>query len=233
MSGGGVFVCGFGDLAAGIGGLAWNLAGRGALLLRDGEVQEGAFALEQAGEAVTLAIEVAGGSVEATLSPKTVLDLDIGGEGVSGLSVTVSNAEVHSKGDSRSERCPGQICRWNGGPCDVSTVRLAAIDVDGALLTAIALGGPGPVPHGEERASAWLVRDQESVSFDETLISTQYDGAGHPTRFGLELWPGDAPPTRTAGSLIGGVESGGLWAGLFRCHSDGTGGLGSYALWRR
>jgi hypothetical protein len=54
----------------------------------------------------------------------------------------------------------------------------------------------------------------------------------------LELWPEDADQTsragacRVTGSLIGGTEAGGTWAGLFRCHADGTEGLGSYLLWR-
>jgi hypothetical protein len=76
------------------------------------------------------------------------------------------------------------------------------------------------------------------VAYDEALISTQYDGAGDPTRFGLELWPPDADQTtraaatRVSSSLLGGARSGGAWGGLFRCHTDGVEGFGAYLLWR-
>ena len=42
MSGGGpaAIVCGFSDLAAGLGGLAWELGGRGGLVLNGNEVQK-------------------------------------------------------------------------------------------------------------------------------------------------------------------------------------------------
>jgi hypothetical protein len=35
-----------------------------------------------------------------------------------------------------------------------------------------------------------------------------------------------------AASSLGGVSLGNAWAGLFRCHTDGSEGLGSYLLWR-
>ena len=41
-----------------------------------------------------------------------------------------------------------------------------------------------------------------------------------------------AAATRVTASLLGGVRAGGIWAGLFRCHTDGSEGLGSYLLWR-
>jgi hypothetical protein len=100
------------------------------------------------------------------------------------------------------------------------------------------LGESGSSNHGDERTSAWLLTGEDAVPFEEALISTQYDGAGNPTRFGLELWPEDADQssraaaTRVSASSLGSVESGGSRAGLFRCHTDGTEGLGSYLLWR-
>ena len=93
--------------------------------------------------------------------------------------------------------------------------------------------------HGEEEAAAWLLERRGTVTFGEALLSTQYDGAGDPTRAGLELWPEDedqsAGPraTRRAGhrarrsrprTTCGGAAS------LPR--PTGAEGLGSYLLWR-
>ena len=105
---------------------------------------------------------------------------------------------------------------------------------EGTLVVAVAKGEQGLEGHGDEQVSAWLVdADGPERRFEEALISTQYDGEGRPTRAGLELWLGeDSPPTRIACSLLGGTDAVGLWAGLFRCHTDGTEGLGSYLLRR-
>jgi hypothetical protein len=83
-----------------------------------------------------------------------------------------------------------------------------------------------------------MLRGEEPTPFEETLISTQYDGDDVPTRIGLELWPEEAErasraaATRVAASSLGGVRVGNVWAGLFRCQTDGVLGLGSYLLWR-
>jgi hypothetical protein len=94
------------------------------------------------------------------------------------------------------------------------------------------------VDHGDERSGAWQIRGEEETRFEDAFISTQYDGEGDPTRFGLELWPEEAErasraaATRVAASSLGGVSVGSAWAGLFRSHTDGSEGLGSYLLWR-
>jgi hypothetical protein len=109
---------------------------------------------------------------------------------------------------------------------------------DGATIVCTAAGAPGIQGHGEERSSGTLFADGEEIDYAEALISTQYDGSGAPTRFGLELWPPDADQatraaaTRVSASLLGGTGSGPVWAGFFRCHVDGAEGLGTYLLWR-
>jgi hypothetical protein len=50
----GFFVCGFGDPASGIGGLAWDFGEPGALLLTEEKAQSATFALEEGGDAATL-----------------------------------------------------------------------------------------------------------------------------------------------------------------------------------
>lgn len=230
------FVCGFGDAAAGIGGLAWDLGEPGALLLMDGRARAATFALEEGGDAATLEISAGDSTIEATLSPRTA-EIAVGDRG--GLTVVVCAADVAGAG-SEASGIRGQISRWSGDPLEgAGTLRHLAIGAgEETLLVAEARGEP-QADHGDERSGASLIRGEDESRFEETLISTQYDGDGEPTRFGLELWPEEAErasraaATRVAASSLGGARIGGTWAGLFRCHTDGTEGLGSYLLWRR
>ena len=127
-----------------------------------------------------------------------------------------------------------------GDPIEGATVfRHIAIQApEGATIACTAIGSKGSSGHGQERTEGVLEADSERVPYDEALISTQYDGAGDPMRIGLELWPPEADQTtraaatRVSGSLVAGVRSGDVWAGFFRCHTDGAEGMGTYLLWR-
>ena len=76
------FVCGFGDPAAGVGGLAWDLGEPGALLLTEGEVSAATFALEEGGDAATLEITAGEMTVKATVTPRTA-EIPLGDAAVS------------------------------------------------------------------------------------------------------------------------------------------------------
>lgn len=232
-------VCGFGDVTAGIGGLAWDLGEPGALLLSKGEVRPASFAIEEGGDATTIEITAGEDAVEATLSPRSMLIRDADAENPVGFRAISSLAEVREPGGTGTVECSGQITHWLGRfLADTGSFRHLAIQSgEAGILIATAEGPPG-ADHGAERISGSLIDNETGVSYEETLISTQYDGGGEPTRIGLELWPPDADQstragaTRVTGSLLGAARSGGTWAGLFRCHTDGTEGLGSYVLWR-
>jgi hypothetical protein len=238
------FVCGFGDVQAGLGGLAWDLGEPGALLLKDGEVRQASFALEQdldtTTDTTTIEVTADDDIVEATLAPqRTLIDHPDADNSVEFKS-TAALAEVRLKGGTQTVRSAGQISEWVGDPLHGAAVvrHLAIGGGPDSLLVATATGSPGAEGHDNERALGWLLTPDSGAAYDETLISTQYDGDGLPTRIGLELWPEDADQTsraaatRVSGSLLGGHAFGPLWAGLFRCHTDGTEGLGSYLLWR-
>jgi hypothetical protein len=62
-------VGGFSDLAAGLGGLAWQLGGSGGLLRRNDEVQEAHVGFSREGEGMRLEMRAEGAEVEATLAP--------------------------------------------------------------------------------------------------------------------------------------------------------------------
>jgi hypothetical protein len=230
------FVCGFGDPSAGVGGLAWDLGEPGALLLADGEVARATFALEEGGDAATLELAAGETTVEATLSPRTA-ELPLGAEG--GPTVVVCVAEVSRGHGSQTFRCPGQISRWSADPIEgAGTFRHLAIDAgDESLIVVESRGKPGE-EHGDERTAAWLIRGEDESRFEDAFVSTQYDGDGQPTRFGLELWPEEAErasraaATRVAASSEGGVGDERVWAAIFRCQTDGVLGFGGYVLWR-
>jgi hypothetical protein len=230
------FICGFGDPAAGLGGLAWDLGEPGALLLNDGRLDAASFALEEGGDAATLEIATGDATIEATLSPRTA-ELPLGDAG--DLRVVVGVADAGPKDGSQSFQCPGQISRWSSDPLEnAGTFRHVAIDAgDESFVVVEAFGEPG-ADHGAERTDAWLIRGEDESRFEDAFVSTQYGGEAEPTRFGLELWPEEAErasraaATRVAAAPLGGIRVGRAWAGLFRCQTDGILGLGSYLLWR-
>lgn len=231
-------VCGFGDVSEGLAGLAWDLGEPGALLLAGGDARPATFAIEEGGDAATLEIAAGDSTLECTLSP---LSAPMGLSAAGGsLTVHLCKAEARLAGADRTLVCQGQIGHWSGDPRDgAGTLRQIIVEAgEDALLVAAARGEAGSTAHGDEATSAWRLEGESEIPFDEALISTQYDGEARPTRFGLELWPQEAEQsnraaaTRVSGSLLGGVEAGGVWAGFFRCHADGAEGLGSYLLWR-
>jgi hypothetical protein len=241
MTEGGV-VCGFADVAAGIGGLAWDIGEPGAVLLSEGRAQPASFAMEAGGDAASLEISAGDLTLEADLAPHTaeVPLADPQGDDHGGRSLSACAAEVRSSERSHTLRCPGYIARWSSDPArDGAVFRHLAVERgDESFLIAIALGRSGGAGHGEEQVDAWLLEGENAIPFEEALISTQYDGAGLPTRVGLELWPQDADQSsraaavRVSGSSLGVVESGHSAAGLFGCHVDGSEGFGSYLIWR-
>jgi hypothetical protein len=236
----GALVCGFSDLAAGIGGLAWGLAGGGGLLLNQGEVTPAEAEISEADDGVQVEMSAGEVKVEASVVPRTGLialrDAEGGQPPTGSVEGAVCRATVRSAGWGRTLECPGHLSRWEGDPLEGagSFRHLTSEAAGGGVLIVSARGEPGLEGHGDERTSAWLLDSEGGFSaFGEALISTQYDGDGRPTRAGLELWPGeDTPPMRVAATSLGGTRGDGAWAGLLRCHAGDAEGLGSYLLWR-
>jgi hypothetical protein len=156
--------------------------------------------------------------------------------------VALSEGEVAVTPEPSGESAAGwgYETSWETDPLEGAAVfrHLAVEAPDGATIIVSSRGPAGIEGHGLERTEGVVQGNGGPSSFEEALLSTQYDGDGRPTRIGLELWPEDADQTsragatRVAGSLLGGVDVDGLWAGFFRCHTDGAEGLGTYLLWR-
>ena len=233
--------CSFGDLAAGLGGMAWDLGEPGALLFDDGEARAATFAVEESGDAAMIELSAGDAKLEATLAARDSALALAPGDGETGgdLTVTACTAEMRIEAGNRTVPGTGQISRWTHDPVSgAGAFRCLTVETGDSLVVATARGEPGAQGHGEERTLGWMLHGEEVTPFDQALISTQYDDQGNPTRIGLELWPVDADQTsraaatRVAASVLGGVRSDGSWAGLFRCPTDGAEGMGSYLLWR-
>jgi hypothetical protein len=233
-------VCGFSDLAAGLGGLAWDLGAPGGLVMSEDGVQEARPEFSEAEESLELRLSSDAGETTVLLAPRPgrlALEGPDGAEPpAGGLEAAICAAEVRPAGQRRTLRCFGHLSSWPHDPsAGTGTFRHLAIErSDGSLLLAIARGEDAE-GHGAERSAAWLLdREGGFMSFGEALLSTQYDGDGAHTRAGLELWPEEeAPPMRAAGVRLGGTDGdGGLSAALLRCSSEGSEGLGSYVIRR-
>jgi hypothetical protein len=235
-------VCGFFDLAAGLGGLAWNLGARGGLLMSDGEVSDAEAEISEEEGAVLLRLATDKAKLEVTIAPRagalSLVTADGSAPPGGPLEAATCIATLRSEDWGRTLQCPGHLSMWAKDPRDgAGTVRHVAIEgAEGSLLVLTARGAPGAVGHGDEQTGGWLLDGEGGFSaFSEALLSTQYDAQGRQTRVGLELWPDgdDAPPMRAAAIRIGGTGSdGGVAAALLRCSTEGSDGLGSYLIWR-
>ncbi|HET8566001.1 MAG TPA: hypothetical protein VFL77_05960 [Solirubrobacterales bacterium] len=110
---------------------------------------------------------------------------------------------------------------------------------DGGLLALIATLPKHGAAHGDEQVSAVLCDpDGAPLTFEESLLSTEYDEGGVQRRATLELWPDveEMRPVRGAGTLISStrVRHHELDAEIafFRWSVEGREGLGTYEVAR-
>jgi hypothetical protein len=242
----GALVCGFYDLAAGLGGLGWDLSGHGGLLMSDGAVTDAEADITDHEGGLELVLDAENAKLDVTLSPLagTVQLRSPNGSPPPGgpLEAATCTATVRSADRGRTLQCRGHLTRWSGDPLEgAGTLRHLAVEGgEGSLLLVTAQGAAGAAGHGDEQTAGWLLDGEGgSSTFAESLVSTQYDANGQPTRAGLELWPlGEeetmirSAATRAAATRLGGVDREGVSAALFRCTTEGSQGLGTYLIWR-
>ena len=222
------FVCGFGDPAAGVGALAWDLGEPGALLLSEAEGSRAAtFALEEGGDAATLEITAERHGRRGDREPARRPSSRSATQAASRSSS--ASAEVDRKDGSQSFQCSGQISRWSADPLEgAGTFRHLAIDAgDQSLLVVESRGEPG-AEHGEERTRAWLIQGEDDEPLRGRLhldpvrrrgqpdaASASSSGPRRPSARAAPRPPGSRPHPRA------GIGREGVWAGLFRCQTDG------------
>jgi hypothetical protein len=110
---------------------------------------------------------------------------------------------------------------------------------DGALLALTSTLPPSGCGHGDEDTSAVFCDPEGTpLTFEEPLLSTEYDEQGVQRRATLELWPSieEMRPLRGAGTLISSVrvrhrELDSRIA-FFRWSVEGREGLGTYEIAR-
>src|SRR3954454_21612157 len=176
------FVCGFGDVKAGLCPQAWDLGEPGALILTKGAGRQATYAVEPDLETTTVQITADTDTVEATLAPERTLIEHPAADNPVEFKATAALAEVRSKGGDQTFECAGQISEWVGEPLEgAATLRHLAIGgPPGSQLIATARGLSGADGHGSERTVGWLLSGDSGVPYEETLISTQYDRNDEP-----------------------------------------------------
>ncbi|HEU4706931.1 MAG TPA: hypothetical protein VFS64_07080 [Solirubrobacterales bacterium] len=110
---------------------------------------------------------------------------------------------------------------------------------DGALLALTSTLPPDGRGHGDEEVSAVFCDPEGApLTFEEPLLSTEYDADGVQRRATLELWPSvdDMRPLRGAGTLISSVrvrrQGHDAQIAFFRWSVEGREGLGTYEIVR-
>lgn len=110
---------------------------------------------------------------------------------------------------------------------------------DGGLLALTSTLPEGGREHGDEEVTAVLCDpDGAPLTFEETLLSTEYGEDGVQRRVTLELWPDieEMRPLRGAGTLISSVsvrrQSLDSEIAFFRWSVEGREGLGTYEVAR-
>jgi hypothetical protein len=110
---------------------------------------------------------------------------------------------------------------------------------DGGLLALTSAMPAGGRAHGDEEVTAVLCDpDGAPLTFEETLLSTEYGEDGVQRRATLELWPDteEMRPLRGAGTLINSVsvrrQGTDSQIAFFRWSVEGREGLGTYEIAR-
>lgn len=125
----------------------------------------------------------------------------------------------------------------HGGP--VVRRSIGIVFSDGGLLALTSTMPAGGREHGDEEVAAVLCDpDGAPLTFEETLLSTEYGEDGVQRRATLELWPDtdEMRPLRGAGTLISAVsvsrEGSDSQIAFFRWSVEGREGLGTYEVSR-
>ena len=125
----------------------------------------------------------------------------------------------------------------HGGP--IVRRSIGIVFSDGGLLALTSILPAGGHEHGDEEVTAVLCDpDGAPLTFEETLLSTEYGEDGVQRRATLELWTDaeDGHPLRGAGTLINAVsvsrEGSDSQITFFRWSVEGREGLGHYEVAR-
>ena len=228
------FVLGFSDEAAQIAGLAWSLAGSsGAVTVKSNQVNLAPDASDDGGR---VAATAEGHSIEGDLSAGGSSPLS--GDPAPAGSPSLVMGEVEVRFDSEATRCSAHLTRWESDPAaGADLIRHLVVPTDGGMIVLVGTRPEGAADHASEVTWSWLAdSDEGAAMFAESLLSTQYDSSGMPSRVGLELWPADpdAHALRAAGSDARGAgsqeDSPQVSSVVLHTSADGFRGMGTYLV---
>jgi hypothetical protein len=211
----------------------WDSIELGDLRVSDDGERAAVSLSGEAGELELEATRVAGVTLEAG-SPFA----DATGQIHEAFAVQVTGELRTPAGDARRIDQLGRLVRTSGAPdwARIELIRsLTGVLDDGSLLVMASARPRGAAGHAEEAASAVLLDSEGALtSFEEPLLSTEYDASGAHRRAGLELWAAeeDTAPLRGAGTLVGPSASdfGQLKTAFLRFTLDGAPGTARYDI---
>ena len=211
----------------------WDSIELGELRVSDDGERAAVSSSGEAGELELEATRVAGVTLEAG-SPFA----DATGQTHEAFAARVTGELRTPAGDAHRIDLLGRVVRTSGAPdwARIELIRsLTAVLDDGSLLVMASARPRGAAGHAGEAASAVLLDSEGSLtSFEEPLLSTEYDARGGHRRAGLELWGAkeDTAPLRGAGTLVGGsaADIGELKTAFLRFTLDGAPGTARYDI---
>jgi len=189
------------------------------------------------GEGESLRIENGEGSAEiAWASIGEGLRLTMPGGEEAAANPIEADVEISAGGgDAERHELAGIV--WSLPAREGGSLRTAWAAIEGGDLLIFMAARPPGAAHGEEIAACARFRpDGDVVTYEEPLLSTEYDGAGSHRRATLELWQelDTGAAERGGGRRIRGggarSEAARLEAAAFAWILDGAAGFGGYEI---
>ena len=181
----------------------------------------------------------AGTLVLGLVAQTTPLSFEVGpGASLELQSIGVSSSYSGSGGEAGFE---GAGVGWAlSGEEQARSLRALWARGEGKLLAMFALRDEGASDHGSETVGAVRISaDGNVLAYEEPLLSTEYDAAGHQTRATLELWGGaeGAIADRGGGKRVHGgtghIGNSKLEAAAFGWSLGGVPATGAYEIYTR
>lgn len=203
-----------------------------------GTVRSGMTLLFEGGQPATIAEEAQIGATRAVVGDRLALDFDPVSEAMDLGGAVAHVGRVQGQVDGRRVECLGVVTETVDPPAwsELDALRtMAAVFDPGLAVLAFARRPRGARGHGDERVTAWIVRDGTPLAVEEARISTVYDGEGRQRSAGMELWlPGEDFPRRVSGTARAGasltLEGLRVHAAVFAWRMEGRDGVGAYDI---
>lgn len=203
-----------------------------------GTVRAGMTLLFDAGRPATIAEQAQIGATRAVVADLVELDFEPVSEPLDLGGMVATVGRVQGQVEGRRLACLGVVTETVQAPAwtDLDALRTTSAVFDPELaVLALARRPRGARGHGDERVTAWIVRDGTGLAVEDARLSTVYDGEGRQRTAGLELWlPGEDFPRRLSGTARAGasltLDGLRVHAAVFAWRMEGRDGIGAYDI---